>query len=102
MKAVCNSEKLGKGEFSKSGQDSPLCREGGALVTQSCLTLATPWTVTCQAPLSVGVSRQEYWSELPFPPPGVFPIQGIEPSSLASPALAGGFFYHCATSKGSP
>ena len=69
MKAVCNSEKLGKGEFSKSGQDSPLCREGGALVTQSCLTLATPWTVTCQAPLSVGFSRQEYWSELPFPSP---------------------------------
>ena len=37
------------------------------LVAKSCLTLATPWTVACQAPLSVGFSRQEYWSGLPFP-----------------------------------
>ena len=37
---------------------------------------ATPWTVSCQAPLSMGFSRPEYWSGLPFPPPGDLPIQG--------------------------
>ena len=42
---------------------------------------ATPWTVACHAPLSVGFSRQEYWSGLPFPSPGYFPNQGIEPGS---------------------
>ena len=42
----------------------------GGLVTKSCPTLATPWTVACQAPLSTGFSRQEYWSGLPFPSPG--------------------------------
>ena len=52
----------------------------------------TPWTVTLQAPLSMGFSRQEYWSELPCPPPGDLPDPGIEPTSLASPALAGRFF----------
>ena len=40
---------------------------------QSCLTLVTPWTVACQAPLSMGFSRQEYWSELPFPTLGDLP-----------------------------
>ena len=44
-------------------------------VSKSCLTLATPWTVTCQVPLSMGFPRQEYWSELPFPSPGIFPTQ---------------------------
>ena len=38
----------------------------GGLVTKLCLTLATPWTVACQPPLSMGFSRQEYWSGLPF------------------------------------
>ena len=41
--------------------------------------LATPWTVACQAALSVGFSRQEYWSGLPFPPTGDLPDPGIEP-----------------------
>ena len=56
---------------------------------------ATPWTVACQAPLSMEFSRQEYWRGLPFPSPGDFPNSGTE---LASPALqtvfniAGGFF----------
>ena len=59
---------------------------------QSCLTLVTPWTVACQAPLSMGFSRQEYWSGLPFPPPGDLPDPGMELVSPASPALAGGFF----------
>ena len=56
----------------------------------SCVQLfATSWTVTHQAPLSVGFPRQEYWSGLPFPLAGDLPNPGIE---LTSPALAGGFF----------
>ena len=43
---------------------------------------ATPWTVACQAPLSMGFSRQEYWSGLPCPPPGIFPTQGWNPHLL--------------------
>ena len=58
----------------------------------SCVRLfVTPWTVTRQAPLSMGFSRQEYCSGLPFPTPGDFLEPGIEPMSPASPALAGGF-----------
>ena len=53
---------------------------------------ATLWTVAHEAPLSMGFSRQEYWSGLPCPPPGDLPDPGIEPTSLMSPALAGGFF----------
>ena len=52
---------------------------------------ATPWTVAHQAPLSMGFSRQEYWSGLPCPTPGDFPDPGMEPTSLTSPALAGSF-----------
>ena len=44
---------------------------------------ATPWTVAYQAPLSMGFSRQEYWSGLPFPSPGDLPDPGIEPGSPA-------------------
>ena len=43
----------------------------------------TPWTVARQAPLSMGFPRQEYWSGLPFPPPGDLPDPGIEPESPA-------------------
>ena len=53
---------------------------------------ATPWTVAHQAPLSIGFSRQEYWSGLPCPPPGGLPHPEIKPASLMSPALAGRFF----------
>ena len=53
---------------------------------------AAPWTVACQTPLSMGLFRQEYWSGLPFPPPGNLPNWGIKPASSASPSLAGGFF----------
>ena len=56
---------------------------GGGLVAKSCLTLATPWTVACQAPLCMGFSRQEYWSGLPFPSPGDLPDPGTEPRSLS-------------------
>ena len=48
---------------------------------KSCPTLVIPWTVACQAPLSMGFSRQEYWSGLPFPAPGELTNPGIEPSS---------------------
>ena len=50
------------------------------------------WTVARQSPLPMGFSRQEYWSGLPLPPPGDLPDLEIEPTSLASPAMAGGFF----------
>ena len=53
---------------------------------------ATLWTVALQAPLSMGFSRQEYWSGLLCPPPGDLPDPGIEPRSLTSPQLAGGLF----------
>ena len=65
-------------------------------VVLSCLShvrlFSTLWTVACQAPLSMGFSRQEYWSELPCPPPGDLPDPWIEPKSLRSPVLAGGLF----------
>ena len=67
--------------------DSPKgCRVSKACMWMvSCVQLfVTPWTVACRAPLSMGFSRQEYWSGLPFPPPGDLPP--------ASPALAGRFF----------
>ena len=73
---------------------------------QLCSTHCDPWTVAHQAPLSMGFSRQEYWSGLPCPPPGkntrmdchallqgIFLISRIKPMSPASPALAGRFFY---------
>ena len=62
---------------------------------------ATLWTITCQAPLFMGFSIQEYWSVLPCPSPGDLPNPGIEPASLMSPGMAGGslplaspIFYH--------
>ena len=60
-------------------------------------TLWTLWTGALQAPLSVGFSRQEYWSRLPCPPPEDLPDPGSQPASLTSPALAGGFFTISAT-----
>ena len=51
-----------------------------------------PGTVAHQAPLSMGFSRQQYWSGLPCPSPGDLPDPGIKPASLAPPALAGGLF----------
>ena len=53
---------------------------------------ATLWTSACQATLSMGFPRQEYWSGLPCPPPGDLPDSGIEPASLLSPALASRYF----------
>ena len=58
---------------------------------------ATPWTAAHQAPLSMKSSRQEYWRGWPFPSPGDLFDPGTEPTSLKSPALAGGFFTTSAT-----
>ena len=57
----------------------------------------TLWTVALQAPLSMEFSRQEYWSGLPFPPPGDLPDPQTESTSLTSLALPGGFFTTSAT-----
>ena len=59
---------------------------------QSCLTLCDPVNCSSPTPLSMGFSRQEYWSGLPCPPPGGLPDPGIQPAFLGSPALAGRFF----------
>ena len=69
-----------------------------ALSRFSCVQLfVSLWTIACQAPLSTGFSRREYWSVLPFPSPGDLPDPGIEAVSFKSPALAGGFFNTRAT-----
>ena len=59
------------------------------MCAQLCPTLGDPMDCSPQAPLSMGFSRQEYWSGLSFPPPGDLPDPGIKPTSSA---LAGGFF----------
>ena len=55
-------------------------------------SFVTPCTAAYQAPLSMGIPRQEYWSGLPLPPPEDLPDRGIKPTSVASPAIACGFF----------
>ena len=65
------------------------CIHVATVVFNSFVTL---WTVTHQAALSIGFTRQEYWSELPFSPLGDFPDPAIESASFMSPALAGEFF----------
>ena len=81
-------------------QGSRGCLSGAclhALLLSRVQPSATPWTKTRQTPLSLGFSRQEYWSALPCPPPGDFPNSGIKSRSLKSPGLAGGFFTTSAT-----
>ena len=68
----------------------------------SCLTLCNPRDCTNQAPLSLEFLRQEFWSGLPFPPPGDLPNPEIEPVPLASPALTGRFFTTRVTWVGMP
>jgi len=53
----------------------------GGLAARSCPTLATPWIIACQAPLSIGFSRQEYCSGFPFPSPGDLLDPGLKPGS---------------------
>ena len=55
-------------------------------------SLWPPWTLACQALLSMEFSRQEYWSRSPFPPPKDLPDPEIKPTPSKSPPLAGGFF----------
>ena len=55
----------------------------------------TPWTVACQAPLSMGLSQQEYWNGLPFPPPGDRPDPRIKPTTPVAFTLAGGSLPLC-------
>ena len=59
---------------------------------QSCLTLCDPVDCSCQVPLTMGFSRQEYWSGFPGPPPRDIPDPGVELASLTTPTLAGVFF----------
>ena len=80
----------------KIGKFGLLCVH--AKSSQSCLTLCDPVDAEpCQAPLSMGFSRQENWSGLPCPFPGDLPNPGIEFTSLLSSALTGGFFTTSAT-----
>ena len=62
-----------------------------AKLLRACLTLCDP-VGSPQAPLSMGFSRQEYWSGLPCPRPGDLPDPGMEPTFLKAPVLAGRFF----------
>ena len=62
------------------------------ILGQVCPTLCNPMTSSSPAPLSMGFSRQEYLSGLPWPPPGDLPDLGVESASPGSPALAGRFF----------
>ena len=61
-------------------------------IAQLCL-FVTLWAIGCQAPLSMGFSGQEYWSELPRPPLVGLHDSGVKTASLLSPDLAGGFFF---------
>ena len=58
-------------------------RDDGYLVAKLCPTLGTSWTVAQKAPLTLGFSKQEYWSGLPFPSPRNLPYPGIKPGSPA-------------------
>ena len=71
-----------------SATDQPVCVLSNSVVSDS----VTSWTVALQALLPMGFSWQKYWSRFPFSPPGGLLNPGIKPTSLASPALADGFF----------
>ena len=78
--------------------ESAICIHVCMLTRFSCVPLfATLWTVARQALLSMRFSRREHWSGLPCLSSGDLPNLGIEPTSLRSPALAGGFFITSAT-----
>ena len=82
--------------FQHSGLENSMdCIVHGLTKSQTWLSdfhFATLWTIAYQAPLSTGPFREEYWSGLPFPSPGSLPNSGIDPTSPATPALAGRFF----------
>ena len=66
-------------------------------VTQSCPICENPWTLACQAPLSMRYSRQEYWSGLPCPPPGDLPDPGIWTCVSYASCIGRWILYHCTT-----
>ena len=70
------------------GKTSLLGKSKSGLVAKSCLTLVTPWAVAHRAPLSMGISRQEYFSGLPFHSTGDLPDPGIESGSPALQAVS--------------
>ena len=70
------------------GKTSLLGKSKSGLVAKSCLTLVTPWAVAHRAPLSMGISRQEYCSGLPFHSTGDLPDPGIESGSPALQAVS--------------
>ena len=75
-------------EYKRNQRGRAQCR-----VVLSCIQpFATSWTAVHQVPLSMELSRQEYWSGLPFPSPGDLPDPEIKPAPFKSPALAGGLF----------
>ena len=73
-------------------QENFIYKNGWVCVLSRVQLFATLWTIACQTPLSMGFSRQEYWSGLPCLPLGVLPNPGIKPAAPVAPALAGGFF----------
>ena len=73
------------------------CGKGECVHAQSYPTLCDPMDYSPPGSSVHGILRQEYWSGLPWPPPGGLPDQGIEPTSSASPTLIGGFFTTSAT-----
>ena len=88
VKGVYLGSEMGKAEFSKGfflSLFSNICRiwKSESEVAQSCSTLCDPMDLAYQASPSMGFSRQEYWSGLPFPSPGNLPNPGIEPGSPA-------------------
>ena len=84
MRILKDDSFLSKSLFSKG--------KHAVCAAQSCPALCDPMDSSCQAPLSTGFPRQEHWSGLPFPSPGHLPDAAVKLASLASPALAGGFF----------
>ena len=88
-----NSSSTRRVEVAESMHDTKSTQSHPTLCVRPCVQpCVTPWIVAHQASLSVGFSRQEHWSRLPYPPPGDFPDTRVELTSLMPPALAGEFF----------
>ena len=102
LQPSCKGHQDRRTTYDHSGQSGqPPAKSYKVMCACSVMSISvTPWTVAHQAPLPMAPSRQEYWSGLPRPPPGDLPDPGIEPVSLTSPALAGGFFTTSATWEG--
>ena len=83
---ICPDDGVGKGSY--DNRNTHVC----LLIASVVWLFVTPQTVARQAPLSMGISRQEYWSALPCPSPRVIARPGIKRAFLKSPALAGKFF----------